>query len=408
MMRFTCLLLVASWFFPASGATSPGVLSGKAEVSLLTCAPGDQLYSLFGHTAIRVRDPGHGVDEVFNYGTFDFATRGFYFKFASGTLLYRLSRETFPRFMAEYYYQDREVQEQVLRLDSLQRQRLWEMLEENSLPGSRDYFYNFLFDNCTTRARDVIAVIFDGIAWEGPGRRVSFWEQLDEYLSVSPWTRWGIHTILGSPATAEATVWEQMFLPDYLARGAAGARVDGQLIASPARVLHGASRRETTTAWYFSPAFVFAVCAAGLALLARRRGVAFVARLAVPFFMATGLLGCLLVFLGYFTLHPTTAPNANLLWANPANLVVAFFIARERIPAVIRGYLRGYIVLLVVALISWVFLRPAVVLSSMIIIAWMGYLSCRVTGASRAGRPRARVVQKAMPKRRPQAGKVPR
>ena len=124
---YTRLFLIAALLLSrpvAAGET----LSREARISLLTCAPGDQLYSLFGHTAVRVKDPGTGLDVVFNYGTFDFSTPGFYFKFARGTLLYQLSRTTFSRFIAEYHHDQRGVQEQTLRLDSLQKQRLWEML----------------------------------------------------------------------------------------------------------------------------------------------------------------------------------------------------------------------------------------------------------------------------------------
>ncbi|MDR0766271.1 MAG: DUF4105 domain-containing protein [Odoribacteraceae bacterium] len=377
----TRVLLPVLLLLTSVAVASPGLLSREARVSLLTCAPGDQLYSLFGHTAIRVSDPPAGLDVVFNYGTFDFDTPGFYFKFASGTLLYQLSRVSFPRFMAEYYYYNRDVREQVLRLDSLQRQALWERLEENYRPEARAYLYNFLYDNCTTRARDVIAGAAGGeVTWAPPARDKSFWNLLDEYLEVSPWIQWGIHAILGSPGTAIATGWEEMFLPDYLMHGVAAAHVDGQLLASPARVLHeGGEGRRARLPWYFSPFFVFAACATGLVLLLQRyRGKGMLLGVAIPFFVATGMLGCLLVFLGYFTAHPTTAPNANLLWANPVNLLVACFIARRRLPPVVRGYLRGYLVLLVVALVAWTFLTPAVLLSSLVIIAWMGYLTCRL------------------------------
>ena len=327
MKAFLVLLLL----FPVATLTStPLVLSEEAEVSLLTCAPGNELYSLFGHTALRVLDPVGDLDVVFNYGTFDFATPGFYLKFARGLLTYQLSCTTFLHFMDEYYYYQRDVREQVLLLDSTSKQRLWEQLAENYLPENRAYLYNFLHDNCTTRARDLVATSIDGeITWPDPLPPKSAWEQLDEYLHISPWTQWGIHVILGQPATATTSAWERMFLPDYLATGLEGAHVDGQPMVRPERVLHEAPHTQEIPAWYLSPLFVFSAGTTCLVVITRRRGKRRLLRgVAFPFFVATGMIGCLLSFLGGFTLHPTTAPNANLLWANPLNLIATFFFVK--------------------------------------------------------------------------------
>ena len=103
-------------------------LSNEAEISILTCSPGKELYSLFGHTAIRVHDPKANIDEVFNYGTFDFDTPHFYLKFAQGLLPYQLSATSFRNFMLSYQMEERSVYSQRLRLDSLQKQQLFNSL----------------------------------------------------------------------------------------------------------------------------------------------------------------------------------------------------------------------------------------------------------------------------------------
>jgi hypothetical protein len=290
--------------------------------------------------------------------------------------------------MAEYYRDRRGVREQVLRLDSLQARRLRDLLEENYRPGNRTYLYNFLYDNCTTRARDIITAALEGdVAWEAPPLDKSFWNLLDECLAISPWTRWGIHAILGSPATAAASGHEQMFLPDYLLRGLEFARHDGQPLALPARFLHDAPDARPLTPWYLSPLFVFAAgVACLLLLLERRRGRGLLRGVALPYFIVTGVTGCLLVFLGYFTLHPTTAPNANLLWANPLNLLLAPLLLKKRLPAIARGYLRVYLALLVAGLLSWPFFTPAVLYSTMIIMLWMCYLAYRLQQNHRPGK----------------------
>ena len=71
------------------------------RISLLTCSPGAELYSTFGHTALRVTDLTTGSDLIYNYGTFDF-NEEFYPKFVLGKLLYYLSVETFDGFVYAY------------------------------------------------------------------------------------------------------------------------------------------------------------------------------------------------------------------------------------------------------------------------------------------------------------------
>ena len=132
-------------------------LSPKAEISVLTCSPGPDLYSSFGHTAIRIQDSinNRWVDVVYNYGTFQF-TDDFYFKFAKGQLDYRLSRSSFGDFQYEYLMTGRGIWEQKLLITPAEKQRLFDLLEENYLPENREYRYDFFYDNCSTRVRDII------------------------------------------------------------------------------------------------------------------------------------------------------------------------------------------------------------------------------------------------------------
>ena len=214
----TKLFIISFFLFLLTTSTSASVkLSKDATISILTCSPGNELYSLFGHTGIRVVDKANNMDIVFNYGTFDFATQGFYFKFARGLLPYQLSCSEFRRFLSSYIYDGRSVYSQTLNLDSIQKQYLMDLLVENYEPANREYLYNFLYDNCSTRVRDIIEKSTGNqITWIAQPSTKSFWNLLDEYLGRSPWIQWGIHTILGSPATSTATIREQMFLPDYL------------------------------------------------------------------------------------------------------------------------------------------------------------------------------------------------
>lgn len=130
-------------------------LSDSSRITLLTVAPGDELYSAFGHTGIRITDYKNNFDVVFNYGTFDFEQHGFYTNFIKGKMRYMISTDRFEDFMAEYAYTKRSVTEQELNLTAEDKQKVFAFLYTNALPENREYYYDFFWDNCATRPRDV-------------------------------------------------------------------------------------------------------------------------------------------------------------------------------------------------------------------------------------------------------------
>ena len=354
-------------------------LSKEAEISILTCSPGTQLYSLFGHTAIRVSDPSQRFDYVFNFGTFDFETQGFYLKYAQGLLLYQLAITSYPHFLSSYQEENRSVYSQTLKLDSLEKQTLFDLLLENYRPENRSYLYNFLFDNCTTRSRDIVQKSLPlPINWHLANTDKNFWNLLDEYLRVSPWVKWGIHTILGQPGTRKATTFEYMFLPDYLMYGLDSATYNGKPLVEKTEILYQAPPLRVNTPWYLSPWFIFSLGVLLLILLLQnQKNLMLLNTVSCLFFLFTGIVGVLIVFLGFFTEHPITAPNWNILWANPLNLIVVCFIFFRQLPRIVRGYLTLYILLLTIAIPVWFLAQPAVPLASLPFIMMMIYLCFR-------------------------------
>lgn len=354
-------------------------LSKEAEISILTCSPGAQLYSLFGHTAIRVSDPSQRFDYVFNFGTFDFETQGFYLKYAQGLLLYQLAITSYPHFLSSYQEENRSVYSQTLKLDSLEKQTLFNLLLENYRPENRSYLYNFLFDNCTTRSRDIVQKSLPlPINWHLANTDKNFWNLLDEYLRVSPWVKWGIHTILGQPGTRKATTFEYMFLPDYLMYSLDSATYNGKPLVEKTEILYQAPPLLVNTPWYLSPWFIFSLGVLLLILLLQnQKNLMLLNTVSCLFFLFTGIVGVLIVFLGFFTEHPITAPNWNILWANPLNLIVVCFIFFRQLPRIVRGYLTLYILLLTIAIPVWFLAQPAVPLASLPFIMMMIYLCFR-------------------------------
>jgi hypothetical protein len=161
---FVILVFLLFYFV---GQTQINTIAEDAQISIITIGPGDQLYDSFGHNAIRVSDPSNGKDLAFNYGTFDFTTPNFYLKFGRGQLPYALSVRPYTRFLENYIAEKRWVKEQVLDLSYGEKVTIFEYLLNNAQPQNRAYQYDFFFDNCATRIRDVlVANLGNNLAYE--------------------------------------------------------------------------------------------------------------------------------------------------------------------------------------------------------------------------------------------------
>ena len=181
------------------------------RLSLLTCAPGEEIYSLFGHTAIRYENPSRGIDAVFNYGIFSFSAPNFVLRFALGETDYQLGATDYEYFAKEYEYDGRSVWQQVLNLTNEEKTELIRLLEENYRPQNRVYRYNFFYDNCATRPRDKIEESIEGqvvYPTTPPDNARSFRDIVHQYCQGHPWARFGIELPpdkLSTPLDAAAT-----------------------------------------------------------------------------------------------------------------------------------------------------------------------------------------------------------
>jgi len=330
------------------------------RVSLLTCSPGSELYSTFGHSAMRVQDRNNGTDVIFNYGTFEFGP-DFYTKFIKGKLLYFLSTENFHDFMALYAWDKRSIQEQELLLTCDQKQKLVQALYLNSEEANKYYRYDFLFDNCSTRLRDITAnnssdsVVFGNVI---PEDAPTFRNLIHSYLDSGKqyWSKLGIDILLGSDLDKNVTNEQAMFLPDYLMKGFDGATINGQPLAAPARVILPAQDLEQDNA-PIHPMTVFGLLLLVVIILSfiRNKNVQrIVAAFDFTFFLLLGLTGVLLLFMWFGTDHIVCRNNFNLLWALPTHAIAAFFLKKKN--RWLHFYLLATIVFQTVTLIGWIFL----------------------------------------------------
>ena len=322
ILFFLFFFLLADW-----GFSQP--LSPSAKVSLLICAPGDEIYSYFGHAAIRIQDPLYEKDIVFNYGMFDYMAPHFYWRFAKGETDYQLGVQRMSSFMQEYHEDLRKVIEYELRLTPVEQESLYEALVENYKPENRIYRYNHFDDNCATRLRDQLEKAVGGnIKYDTSGdERLSFRNLIDRYIQDNSWGGLGIKLALGVPTDRFANFSQKMFLPDYLGNDMARAQVIREGIASPltkpALVIFDAPA-VTHTFSLTSPAVVilfFFVLVLALTFLERKRNKSFI-WLDVCIFMAFGVAGMILFFTTFISVMPSAKWNLNLIWALPLHFLV--------------------------------------------------------------------------------------
>uniref|UniRef100_UPI0030D80C61 lipoprotein N-acyltransferase Lnb domain-containing protein n=1 Tax=uncultured Polaribacter sp. TaxID=174711 RepID=UPI0030D80C61 len=194
-------------------------LSVYSEVSIITAAPGSELYEAFGHAAIRIHDPLLQIDVIYNYGMFDFNAPNFYSNFVKGKLLYSLARYNFNYFLESYKKDKRWVKQQVLNLTQEQKQLFFMYLENNALPENAAYLYDPYFNNCATKLRDITTTILGdkiGFMDDNLEQNLSFRQLMNKEIHWNTWGNFGINLALGSKLDQKATLEQYMYLPKYV------------------------------------------------------------------------------------------------------------------------------------------------------------------------------------------------
>ncbi len=338
-MRLLRLLLCASLTLWASATlASPDEEGGGRDslvVSLLTCSPGGEVYSLYGHTALRVRNVGNGADVVFNYGVFDFKAPHFVWRFVLGQCDYIVAAVPYAHFVSGYMERGSSVVEQRLGLSGREAWRLCSLLVENALPENCTYRYNYLTDNCTTRVRDMVARAVEGeIVWPETARPAgegqTYRGMIHGFTEGHPWARLGDDLLLGSACDTLLTGWASLFLPYALSEGMRGAVVrdaDGgerPLVVEESRLCPAQGGKAQRDAWgWLTPvaaAVMFVVLCLG-ALTAEMATGRMWWWLDAVVMTGIGLAGCLLCFMFFFSEHPTVDSNWQIWVLNPVPLV---------------------------------------------------------------------------------------
>ncbi|MGL4518375.1 MAG: DUF4105 domain-containing protein [Phocaeicola sp.] len=304
------------------------VKADSVRVSILTCAPGSEIYSLFGHTAIRYQDSDNQLDWVYNYGMFSFDSPNFIYRFVKGETDYQLGVIPYKYFEAEYALRGSSVFEQTIQLTSAEKSRLKQLLDRNYLPQNRVYRYSFLADNCTTRARDILEQAIGGeIVYGELAHSTSYRQILHQFTAGHDWSELGIDLCLGEAADTVISQRQQQFAPFYLydaLKEALVVRGDSttRLLLSDTKIVDVAPEEEEV-GFPFSPSFcayallLLSLLLAVMQFLTGRRMVAWNLFLA----LLQGGAGCVITFLVLFSVHPTVHYNWLVVWLNPLSLI---------------------------------------------------------------------------------------
>ncbi|MBM6992741.1 MAG: DUF4105 domain-containing protein [Prevotella sp.] len=351
MKRFNCYfrtLCVAVFVFlttaiPAEADTTPLQQMDSVEISLLTCSPGQEVWSLYGHTAIRLRDPLHNQDLAINYGMFNFNQKNFILRFVFGLTDYEMGIVPFQMFMMEYAREGRGVIQQRLNLTNDEKAAIIQAISVNYEPANRTYRYNYFYDNCTTRARDILANHLNGKVEYAVNQNAttSYREMTHQWNTDHRWARFGNDLLLGLKADFKTNYTQQQFLPEHLSKAFSQAKVvevNGKkrpLVSQETEILkpNALNVEQESSIWdTITPRMLFLSLSILIALITlyelKRKKTVWL--LDVTLLTLDGLAG-LILFAMFFSQHPTVSLNLQILLLNPLSIIFVYQVVYQEI-----------------------------------------------------------------------------
>ena len=313
--KFTVVFILLLSLF-TNRVNSQGIsLSNNAEVSILTCGTGSEIYSLFGHTAIRIKDTTNFIDEVYNYGTFDFSTPNFYLKFVKGDLQYLETSCTFEEFFQEYLYEKRSIDEQVLNLSQDKKQALFDYLNTSLQSEERFYTYKFIDKNCTTMVINTLnKIIGKNIIGVNNGDASTCRKILYPYFNNHFYAQLGTSIIFGSKVDLKS---EQLFLPSELYDNIKNLKVGNYPICKENKKIIDVEKPEIPFSWWNN---FYAFCLIFVIIIFLNKSFIY-----KSYFLFLGTLGLFFIFAGFYSLHKELVNNYNILLFNPGLFAIVLF-----------------------------------------------------------------------------------
>ena len=324
----TFILSVVNATAGAQSMTNPD----RIQISLLTCSPGKEVWAQYGHTAIRYYDKESGEDLAINYGIFSLDQTYFIPRFVLGMTDYRMGVQPMDMFLAQYSYEGRGVVEQVLNLSAEDKEVIYKALQENMKPENVVYRYNYFFDNCTTRARDMLVNHLHGkVVYPPAEENATFRSMIHKWNNKYEWAQFGEDLLLGVNADRKTTKSEQQFLPENLRSDFDKAKYNGKPLVKETNVLLDAETEVVEPVFPLSPlsvALIFAVISLVMMLFSYRRQQVYWAW-DLALMLTSGLMG-IIFFVMIFSQHPCVSLNFILFFFNPLPLFFLYSTIKKK------------------------------------------------------------------------------
>jgi hypothetical protein len=328
--KFFAGLLLLSLIIPKGFSQT----SNDTIAYLLTCGPGTDTYSIYGHSAVRIVIPAKNFDTIYNWGVFDFRTKNFAWKFAKGRLDYMVIAESSKGFVQGYFFEKRYVYSQRINLESREMHIFTSLINENIKPENASYRYDFFYDDCSTRIRDLFEkAVGENLKYppEEKGKKPSFRDMVGKYQNPYPWLKFGVDLIMGSTSDKEANFRDRMFLPVDMREELSKTHVKRgdkmiPLLQNPVIVLDFPPPVVKQNL-LLSPPFVFTIVLIIIMILAAlTKSRKIIKWIDILIYSVFSILSVLMIFFNFFTDHQQMRANLNIIWLNPFIIVCLFMI----------------------------------------------------------------------------------
>ncbi|MEK0423121.1 MAG: hypothetical protein RLZ95_1031 [Bacteroidota bacterium] len=303
------------------------IANSKLRISILTCDAGEDIYTIWGHTAVRVVDSINNTDYVFNFGTFDFNTPNFIAKFMKGDLMYFITATTYTNFLYEYEYTARNVHEQELKLTNAEKEKWYQALQVNMIGNNRFYLYNFISDNCTTRIKDGL---FKHAQINNYSIGIhSYREEVvnGTYKSGLGWVALGIDLLLGAVSDNTPNLYQEAFLPILLYQKIA---LNPKLVVATKDIQYN-NKPQVKASNPITYLIVFLILYLFVSNWNSSITQSIARFLDITLLFLFGIGGALVLYMSQFSLHNACHENYNLIWLHPIYLLAIplYFIPKK-------------------------------------------------------------------------------
>lgn len=328
-------------------------LSENAQISVITCGSGNEMYSIFGHTAIRVKDNLSNLDVVFNYGMFDFNTPNFYVKFLKGDLLYSVGTENFDDFVNYYKQNNRSVNEQYLNLSAVEKQAVFDKITHQINSSERFYQYKFIDNNCTTKVVDLLnGVLSKPLETHFEGNEDTKRNILNSFLPRNYFEKLGINLVFGKNVDAHN---EKVFLPEKLMHSISKTKNKDRKLEQN-DIVHFSKIPETESVGWNSIYFFSIICL----VFSFLSNVKWIQNL---YFILIAFLGLIITFVSLFTNHMELIWNETLFLFNPLYFLLLFKKTRN---VVLKMLGIGVVLFLIISSISKILILTPLILLNIV------------------------------------------